>query len=118
MKALNSLAKLDRDNRQKKPHSKMEMRRKWRKQARVPWGGCIMSQTFSCAGDTKSWWKEERHEKGSPFPATSICQLLAREAGRTLPEGLGMGIMRTARRSIGSGGRLLLLGIQEPAANQ
>ena len=83
-----------------------------------PVGGCIMSQTFSCAGDTKSWWKEEGHEKGSPFPATSICQLLAREAGRTLPEGLGMGIMRTARRSIGSGGRLLLLGIQEPAANQ
>ena len=81
-----------------------------------PVGGCIMSQTFSCAGDTKSRWKEERHEKGSPFPATSICQLLAREAGRTLPEGLGMGIMRTAR-SIGSGGRLLL-GIQEPAANQ
>ena len=26
MKALNSLAKLDRDNRQNKPHSKMEMR--------------------------------------------------------------------------------------------
>lgn len=49
MKALNSLAKLDRDNRQKKPHSKMEMRRKWRKQDRVPWGGMYyVTDIFLC----------------------------------------------------------------------
>ena len=46
MKALNSLAKLDRDNRQNKPHSKMEMRRKWRKQARVPWGDVLCHRHF------------------------------------------------------------------------
>ena len=49
MKALNSLAKLDRDNRQNKPHSKMEMRRKRRKQARVPWGDVLCHMdTFLC----------------------------------------------------------------------
>ena len=98
----------------------MEMREEEETTQSLDGGMYHVTWTFSCTGDTKSWWKGERHEKGSPFPATSICQLLARDARRTqrtFPEGLGMGIMRTARRSIGSGGRLLL-GIQELAANQ
>ena len=48
MKALNSLAKLDRDNRQNKPHSKMEMREE-EETRRSPVGGMYyVTDIFLC----------------------------------------------------------------------
>ena len=48
MKALNSLAKLDRDNRQNKPHSKMEMREEEETRRSLVGGVYYVADIFLC----------------------------------------------------------------------
>ena len=48
MKALNSLAKLDRDNRQNKPHSKMEMREEEETRQNLLVGMYYVADIFLC----------------------------------------------------------------------